>query len=86
MFRTRLDGSEIFDFNDKYLSILGLTREEIKGRSAVSFWADPLERQEMVRLIKADGQVKDFECKLLNKRHEIIQCLTSVKLYTEQDI
>ena len=84
MFRTRLDGSEIFDFNDKYLSILGLTREEIKGRSAVSFWADPLERQEMVRLIKANGQVRDFECKLLNKRHEIIQCLTSVKLYTEQ--
>jgi PAS domain S-box-containing protein len=86
MFRTRLDGSETFDFNDKYLSILGLTREEIKSRLSVSFWADPLERQEMVRLLKANGQVKDFECKLLNKRHEIIQCLTSVKLYTEQDI
>ena len=86
MFRTRLDGSEILDFNDKYLGILGLTREEIKGRSSVSFWADPLERQEMVRLLKSNGQVKDFECKLLNKRHEIIQCLTSVKLYTEQDM
>ena len=86
MFRTRLDGSEIFDFNDKYLSILGLTREEINGRSSVSFWADPLERQEMVRLLKANGQVKDFECKLINKRHEIIQCLTSVKLYTEQNM
>ena len=86
MFRTRLDGSEVFDFNDKFLNILGLTHEEIKGRPSVSFWADPLERQEMVRLLKANGQVKNFECNLLNKRSEIIQCLTSVKLYPEQDI
>ena len=32
MFRSKLDGSEILDFNEKYLSIFGLTREEMQGK------------------------------------------------------
>ena len=38
MFRTRLDGSEIVDFNDKYLEIFGLVREEMQGLRSVMFW------------------------------------------------
>ena len=86
MFRTKLDGSEILDFNEKYLSIFGLTREEMRGKHSTSFWADPLKRQEMVRLLQANGYVKDFECKMLHKHHGIRNCLTSLKLYPEQGI
>ena len=86
MFRTKLDGSEILDFNEKYLSIFGFTREEMQGKHSTSFWADPLKRQEMVRLLQANGYVKDFECKMLNKQHGIRNCLTSLKLYPEQGI
>ena len=49
MFRIRLDGSEFLDFNEKYLSILGLTPEELKGKLPVNFWADPHQRQELVK-------------------------------------
>src|SRR5208283_2476951 len=86
MFRTKLDGSEILDFNEKYQSIFGLTREEMRGKHSTSFWADPLKRQEMVRLLQANGYVKDFECKMLHKYHGIRNCLTSLKLYPEQGI
>ncbi len=86
MFRTRLDGSEIVDFNDKYLEIFGLVREEMRGLRSVMFWADPLERHRMVCLLQANGYVQDFECKLISKQHEIKTCLTSVKLYREQGI
>src|SRR5208283_5001222 len=65
MFRTKLDGSEILDFNEKYLSIFGLTREEIQGKSSLGLWANPLEREQMVSLLKANGFVKDFECNML---------------------
>ena len=86
MFRTKLDGSEILDFNEKYQSIFGLTREEMQGKHSTSFWADPLKRQEMVRLLQANGQVKDFECKMLHKQLGIRNCLTSLKFYPEQGI
>ncbi len=86
MFRTRFDGSEILDCNEKYLSIFGWKREEMLGKNTVIFWADPNERKEMVRLLQANGSVKDFECKMLNKHNERRACLTSVKLYPEQGI
>ncbi len=84
IFRTKLDGSEILDFNEKYQSIFGFTREEMQGKQSVTFWVDPLERQEMVRLLMTNGYVKDFECKMVNKQGEIRTCLTSVKLYSKQ--
>ncbi len=86
MFRTRFDGSEILDCNEKYLSIFGRNREEMLGKNTVIFWAYPDERKEMVRLLQAKGFVKDFECKMLNKQNELRTCLTSVKLYPEQGI
>lgn len=86
MFRSKLDGSEILDFNEKYLSIFSLTREEMQGKSSLGLWANPQEREQMVRLLKADGFVKDFECNMLNKHGMIRQCLTSVRLYPQQGI
>ncbi len=83
MFRTILDGSEILDCNDKFLSIFGFRREEMKGKPSVIHWADPIERQKMVAMLKAKGYVNDFECKMVNKQGEIKSCLTSVKIYRE---
>jgi diguanylate cyclase (GGDEF)-like protein/PAS domain S-box-containing protein len=86
MFRTRLDGSEMLDMNEKFLEIFGLTREEMHGTASVMHWADPQEREEMVRRLKAEERVIDFECRMLNKRNEERNCLTSVRVYHEQGI
>ncbi len=71
MFRTRLDGSEILDMNEKYLKLFGRTREEMRGGPSAIHWADPQEREEMFRKINTDGRVTEFECKMLNKRGEV---------------
>ncbi|MFC1840484.1 PAS domain S-box protein [Thermodesulfobacteriota bacterium] len=86
MFRTRLDGSEILDLNDKFLDICGRTREEVLGLPSVIHWADPSEREEIVCRLELEGHVLDFECKMLNKQGEVRTCLTSLVLYREQGI
>ena len=86
MFRTRLDGSEILDMNEKFLTIFGRTREEMRGKPSIIHWAIPRERKEMVRRLKSKGSVTDFECRMLNKKGEMRVCLTSLRLYPEQGI
>ncbi len=81
MFRTTVDGSEILDMNERFLKIFGRTREEMQSDSSVIHWVDPHEREEMVRRLNADGRVRDFECKMLNKQGEVRTCITSLRLY-----
>jgi PAS domain S-box-containing protein len=81
MFITRLDGSEILEFNDKYLNILGRTMDEVKGKPSVNMWADKRERERLVQLLKTKGHVTDFECGILNKQGEVRWCVTSLRLY-----
>jgi PAS domain S-box-containing protein len=86
MFRTRLDGSEILDANEKFLEIFGRTREEMLGLPSVVHWADLQERQEVLGRLETQGRVTDFECRMLNKRGEVLTCLISLTLYREQGI
>lgn len=86
MFRSKIDGSEMLDMNQKLLDIIGKTREETQGKPEVILWADPKEREEMIRGLVANGRVADFEHKILNKQGGIRDCLTSVVLYPEQGI
>jgi len=86
MFRTRLDGSEILDMNEKFLNIFGRTREEMQGLPSVIHWADPSEREEMMRMLEIEGRVPNFECKMLNKQGEVRTCLASSRLYRDEGI
>ena len=86
MFRTRIDGSEILEFNEKYLSILNYSHDEVKGRPSINLWADKHERDEMIKMLNASGHVKDFECRILNKQGEIRNCITSLRLYRDKGI
>ncbi len=86
MFRTRLNGSEILDMNEKYLKIFGRNRREMLGKPSRNYWVDSVERDRMVRLLKADGRVVDFEAKLLNKKGEVRNCLITTILYSKEGI
>jgi len=86
MFRSRLDGSETLNANDKFLKIVGLTREEVIGKPSVVYWADPGQREEMVRRLLAEGRVIDFEYKMLSKSGEVRDCITSLNLYRDEGI
>jgi diguanylate cyclase (GGDEF)-like protein/PAS domain S-box-containing protein len=86
MFRTRLDGSEILDMNERLLEIFGRTRAEMQGFASVIHWADPREREEMGRRLEAEDRVIDFECEMLNKQGEARRCLMSLQCYRAQGI
>jgi PAS domain S-box-containing protein len=86
IFRTRADGSEFLEMNEKFLSIIGYTREELKIRKTIQNWADPDERAEMIRLLNQNGRVTNYHWKLLNKKGEIRNCVTSLKLYPKEGI
>ena len=86
MFVSKIDGSEILDCNEKFLKIFNQTREEIQGNPSVFHWADPLQRQEMLRLLQSNGRLNDFECKLQNKKGETRTCIGSIKVFPEQQI
>ncbi len=86
MFRTRLDGSEILDMNERYLEIYGRSRDEMQGSSSVLYWVDPHEREVMVHRLEADGRVTDYECGMLNKQGQVRRCLLSIRLNRAQGI
>ena len=86
MYRSRLDGSALLDFNEKYMEIFGYSRKEMLGRPAIGDWADPAERAAMVEKLKAEGQVTDFECRMVTKNGTVKTCLRSARLYPERGI
>jgi len=86
MFRTRLDGSEVLEFNEKYLKILGYTMEDLKGKPSKNMWVNKHEREKMVQQLITEGQVVDFECELLTGGGKVINCITSLKLYRDTGI
>jgi PAS domain S-box-containing protein len=86
MFRTKIDGSEILDVNEKFLEIFGRNKEEMVNAPSVIHWDDPGEREEMIRRLNLEGRVIDFECGMLTKQGERRDCLTSLKIYPEEGI
>ena len=86
MFRSRLDGSQTLDVNQKFLDLTGKTREETIGKPSATLWADPKEREEMVRRLVVDGSVSEYEYRMLNKDKGVRNCITSLRLYRDQGI
>ena len=86
MFRSRIDGSGLVDFNEKYMELYGLSREEMLGRPTDSYWADPAERAVMVEKLKATGRLTDFECRMVGRNGVVMTCLASARLYPQQGI
>ena len=86
MFRSRLDGSETLDCNNKFLEVVGKTHKEVIGKPSAIFWKEPQKREEMVRQLKAEGHVTDFEFGLLNTKGELRYCVTSLRLIREDGL
>ena len=86
MFRTVMDGSRLLEANDKFLEILGRTRDEAADLPPTTYWADLSERDELIRRLRAEGAVSNFECRLLRKDGDIRNCIASARIYLPQKI
>jgi PAS domain S-box-containing protein len=86
MLHSRLDGSEILEANEKFLELIGRSRDETIGKSSAIFWAEPDRRAEMMQLLKERGRLVDYEFKMVKKDGALRDCLTSVTFYREQGL
>jgi len=60
---TRQDDGVFIDVNDKYAKTFGCQREELLGKSvlALNIWADPQNRQAMLKPLAENGYLTDYE-------------------------
>jgi two-component system cell cycle sensor histidine kinase/response regulator CckA len=71
-----LSEGRILDVNQEFEKMLGYRRDEIIGRTSfeLDLWLDPKDRENIVRLLRAEGKVKDLELRMRAKGgREIIE-------------
>ncbi len=78
---TRLDNGLIVSFNDNFLKIFGYTKEDLSGKSTldINFWKDPNNRPDVIKMVKENGCVENYEATLQRKNGELITGLVSAK-------
>jgi PAS domain S-box-containing protein len=68
-----LDSGRYVDVNDGYSRLLGYTRADVVGRTAMELnvWADPEKRNALVTQLREHGRVENFEIELRTKGGQI---------------
>ena len=74
-----LRDGRIIEVNDSFMSMSGYGLDEVIGRTSIDLdlWANPDERQQYVKLLKAQGNVKNIDVDFRIKSGKIINCLLS---------
>ncbi len=83
MFRTSLDNTEVLEVNKKLCELVGASREELIGSPSVVRWKDQHKQAEMMRLLRENGRVTDFEAPIATRGDLEKTCLLSVELSTD---
>jgi PAS domain S-box-containing protein len=82
---TSLPDGRHLDVNEAALRHSGYTREEMLGRTTpdLGFWAAPAQRDELIRLLDAEGRAHDFEVTFRTKdgRHRQLLVNSEVVMY-----
>ena len=84
VYRTTLDGSRYLMANQTLADIFEMSKEELLHCSPRDTWADPAEREKLIRRIKEKGVLKNCEIRGVTKSGKIITTLASIKFYPEQ--
>jgi diguanylate cyclase (GGDEF)-like protein/PAS domain S-box-containing protein len=71
---------EIVRFNRTATELSGYAAEEIRGRQAKHFYADSREMQAMMRLLRSQGSLRNYEIDFLRKDGERLPCSVSISL------
>jgi PAS domain S-box-containing protein len=70
---TSLDEGRVIDINAAYCRLTGYERDELIGRTTaeLNVWADPEQRNVLMRTLREEGRVRDLEIKLRTRSGEI---------------
>jgi PAS domain S-box-containing protein len=85
---SRLDDGVILDVNGGFETICGLRRDEVVGKSVLDLgiWTEGAEcRETMVRELRANGAIRDFETTWRTKSGELHVCLLSGETFRHDD-
>ena len=61
---TRMSDGEVLYANSHLAELVGLSRDDVKGRPATELYYDPAERKQVVERLQKDGFVKDLEVRI----------------------
>ena len=69
----RASDYRFMDANPGHFLLSGYTREEVIGRTSAELrlFVDPAQREELIRLLKEQGSVRDYEMEIRNKAGEV---------------
>jgi PAS domain S-box-containing protein len=70
---TSVEDGRLYEVNEKYLSVLGFSRDEVIGRTSteLGLWLDPTERARFVETFKRDGVVHEVDVRIPTKTGEM---------------
>lgn len=75
----RLDDGRFVDVNESYLRAIGLSREEVLGRTPpeLGVWENPAEYEMFMEMVRREKTVRNFESRLLTRAGVAICLLTA---------
>jgi PAS domain S-box-containing protein len=67
------------EVNEGFVKMSGYTYDEVLGKTSLDLgiWRDPDERASVVRKVKRDGSVRDYEADFVTKDGDVLRCLVS---------
>jgi PAS domain S-box-containing protein len=77
---SRLSDGTILYANDREAALLGLPREELRGKRSVDFYLDPGDRARLIEKLKRTGRLDDVEVAFRHADGEIVWALFSLVL------
>lgn len=79
---SNLDDGRYLDVNNKFLQLVGYTRDEIIGHSSVelNLWLNPAERERVVKSLLSKKTIRDIKTKFLTKYGRIRTWLSSLEI------
>ena len=80
----RLSDGLLIDVNQTFEQITGYTRQEAVGKTSIdlSLWVVPTQRLTMIRLLRADGAVRDFSWEMRTRQGVLRNCLVNATLFS----
>lgn len=75
--------SRFIEVNEGFIRMSGYTDDEVIGKSAIDLgvWKIPDDRARVVKMLKRDGFVRDYETDFETKDGDILRCLVSAEKF-----
>ena len=86
LFRTRISDGKLVEINERYATMAGYSNVEdcMAEFNAADAWADRNARNELLRILKENGSVNDFETEIIRRNGSRIWILFSATIFPKQ--